>query len=531
MSLSSSIRSRLVDSVPTIDWRLYLLTLLGALAVHIVYKIYVALYISPLRRIPGSLLSRITWTRLKTHVAIGKMAYLGKQDYARYGDIYVCAPNAVSISNPNDIRLLLNNPTVPKGHFYNILRFTGIDNTVSTQDMDLANSRRRQMGPYFNPTYLAKMEKTIMQRGILSVKDKWDRLIAQSSDGVVEVNYSHDFLFASFDTIGTLIYGRQIKELQTNDAATAKWIDTTVTYLGMRSMLQLLPKFPLSLIEWPWDKRYKTLSVYIHESINARREYLAGLAETDGQFKKPTDLLQAFIDAEDPESKVRMSHSQIHGECVLMMLAGADTIAHTVAWTVHLLTLYPAHYKRAVAEVRSKFAAEHLISYSECRTQLPFVEACLYESLRLAPVTGGLLPRMSPKGGVVIQGHFIPEGTMIFVNFASANHHSSSWERPFQFDPTRFLADSELRHNVLTFSSGKRICPGRHLAWWEMLTVLANILKDYDWELPADLTHLGPGVLDEHGYPRQMDSQQFIVVKPANVERDCRLVITKRKEN
>ncbi|KAJ2236198.1 hypothetical protein IWW45_001977 [Coemansia sp. RSA 485] len=528
MSLSF-IRIWPAGAVPTVEWHLYLLALLSALLVHVLYKIYVALYISPLRRIPGSLLSRISWARLKIYVAAGKMSYLGKQDYARYGDIFVCAPNAVSISNPADIRALLNNPAVPKAHYYNILRFTGIDNTVSTQDMDLANSRRRQIGPYFNPTYLAKMEKTIMQRGILSIKDKWDRLIAQSDDGAAEVNYSHDFLFSSFDTIGTLIYGRQIKELQTNDAATARWIDTTVTYLGMRSMLQLLPRFPLSLIEWPWEKRYKTLSVYIDESINARREHLAGLAEGNGEVKKPTDLLQAFIDAEDPESKVRMSHLQIHGECVLMMLAGADTIAHTVAWTVHLLTLYPVHYRRAAAEVRSRFAIGHLISYSECRAQLPFVEACLYESLRLAPVTGGMLPRMSPKGGVVIQGHFIPEGTMIFVNFASANHHSGSWDHPFLFDPTRFLGDSEARHNVLTFSSGKRICPGRHLAWWEMLTVLANILKDYDWKLPADLTHLGPGVLDELGYPRQMDSQQFIVVKPANAERDCRLVITKRK--
>ncbi|KAJ2373893.1 hypothetical protein GGI05_007384, partial [Coemansia sp. RSA 2603] len=335
-----------------------------------------------------------------------------RNDYSKYGDIFVCAPNAICISNPTDVRILLNNPAVPKAHYYNILRFTGIDNTVSAQDMDLANSRRRQMGPYFNAAYLAKMEQVIMHRGILSIKQKWDKLINQSADGVAEVNFGHDLLFSSFDTIGTLIFGRQIKELQVNDAATARWIDSTVTYIGVRSMLQLLPQFPLSLFPWPWERRYKTLSTYIHESIENRRRLLDNISEKGGTDGKPVDLLQAFIDAEDPESKVRMSHAQIHGECMLMMLAGADTVAHTIAWTIHLLTLYPDHYARAVAEVRGRFEPDHLIIYSECRTNLPFVEACLYESLRLAPVTGGLLPRMAPKGGLTIQGHFIPEGVM-----------------------------------------------------------------------------------------------------------------------
>ncbi|KAJ2721094.1 hypothetical protein GGI07_004199 [Coemansia sp. Benny D115] len=497
---------------------------LAVFAALVAYRLVYALYFSPLRNIPGSIFSRLSDVRLKLYIIAGQMAHLGRKEYSAYGDIFVCGKDSICISNPADIRALLNNPNVPKAHHYNILRFTGIDNTVSTQDVELANLRRRQMGPFFKPSYLARMEKTIMERGILSIKSKWDQLITQSASGKAEVNYSHDFLFSSFDIIGTLIYGKQIAELSVNDTKTVRWIDTTVTYLGLRSMLRLLPILsPLSQFPWPWEQRYRTLSKYINESIDRRRKLLA---KTDKQ-KRPTDLLQAFMDAEDPESRVRMSHAQIHGECVLMMLAGADTVSHTIAWTVHFLTLYPEHLKRAMEEVRSAFAPNHVVTYSEGRLHLPFVEACLYESLRLAPVTGGLLPRVSPKGGVVVQGHYIPEGTMIFANFAAANHHHAFWENPYAYDPSRFLNNSEAKHNVLTFSYGKRICPGRHLAWWEMLTVLANALKDYDWSLPSDLTHLGPSVLDERGYPKQMDSQQFIVVKPADAERDCRLVISK----
>ncbi|KAJ2683851.1 hypothetical protein H4R19_006950, partial [Coemansia spiralis] len=367
------------------------------------------------------------------------------------------------------------------------------------------------------------MEPVIMEHGILSIKRKWDRMIEESADGTVEVNYCNDFLFASFDIIGTLVYGRQIEELNTNDAETAKWIDKTVTYIGIRSMAQLLLPGPLLILLRPWEGRYTRLSNYIHESINLRRQHLAALAEKGEARKKPADLLQAFIDAEDPESKVRMCHEQIHGECVLMMLAGSDTTSHTITWTVNLLMLYPAHYRRAVAEVRERFGADHIITHSDCRAHLPFVEACLLESLRLSPVTGGLLPRLSPKGGMHVQGHYIPEGTVVFINLAVANHHPAHWERPHEYDPMRFIRNSEARHNVLTFSHSRRMCPGRHLALWEMLTILANVLKDYDMQLPADYTHLGPHVLNQHGYPKQMDAQQYIVVKPIDAERDCRL--------
>ncbi|KAJ2000292.1 hypothetical protein GGI04_003834 [Coemansia thaxteri] len=457
----------------------------------------------------------------------GYMSQIAKALFANYGDIHVLMPNAVSIGNPADVRALLSNPVVRKADYYKTLRFTGTENTVSARDLELANMRHRQLGPYFNPSYLSKMENKVMRHGILSLRQKWDGLLAQSVDGRAEVNYCEDFLFLAFDTIGTLVLGRQIEELSANDTPTAKSIANTIMYLGVRAMFQLLPRWLAALVLRPWEGRYNKLSAHIHESIASRRELVAALARSGADEIKPADLLQAFIDAEDSESKTRMTPEQIHGECVLMMMAGSDTVSGTLTWAVHLLMLYPQHYGRAVAEVRSQFGQEHTITYSECRAQLPFVEACLYESLRLSPVTGGLLPRVSPKGGLTIQGHFIPEDTLIFVNMFAVNHHATVWDQPSLFNPQRFLDNDSARHNVLTFSMGKRVCPGRQLAWWEMLTVLANILKDYDWALPADYALLGPGVLDKHGHPRQMDETQFIIIKPARPERDCRLVISK----
>ncbi|KAI8322149.1 cytochrome P450 [Martensiomyces pterosporus] len=497
----------------------------------VAYRLIRAYFFSPLRHIPGPILSRLTDLRCELYCATGYMGANARADYERYGDIYVYQPNSIAISNPADVRAVLGSNAVTKAHYYRILDFTGIENTLSARSPELANMRRRQLGPYFNHAYLARMEPVVIKRGILSIKQKWDTLIQASKDGWAEVNYSNDFLFATFGTISTLVFGEQMKELKSNDQSTLDWISSTLMYLGIRSMFSLLPRFPFALLLQPWERQYEQLSSYTNISIAKRRELLSSIGGDgrNAETSKPVDLLQAFLDAEDPESKIRMDPVHIHAESLLMLQAGSETTANTLMWTIHLLTLYPEHYKHAAKEVRSAFGKDHLITYSEARSQLPFVEACIYESLRLAPATGGLLPRVAPKGGIMLSGHFIPEDTVVFVNVAGANLNKGYWEEPHLYNPHRFLDNEEARRNVLTFSSGMRICPGRHLAWMEMLTIVANLLKDYNFELPADCTHLGPGVLDKKGYPRLLDSKFFIITKPTSAARDCRLLISRHE--
>ncbi|KAI8318170.1 cytochrome P450 [Martensiomyces pterosporus] len=115
------------------------------------------------------------------------------------------------------------------------------------------------------------------------------------------------------------------------------------------------------------------------------------------------------------------------------------------------------------------------------------------------------------------------------ANLSGCNLNKKSWHEPHCFDPTRFLNNDEAKRNVLTFGSGVRICPGRHLAWIEMMTTLANILKDYDLQLPDDYTLRGPSVLDERGYPQVMETRHSIVTGSKHPLRDCRLCISKHK--
>ncbi|KAL2864098.1 cytochrome P450 monooxygenase helB2 [Aspergillus lucknowensis] len=492
------------------------LALAGALLVC--WRILDAFVFSPLRRIPGPLAARLTPLRFIYARLPGRVIPAALQDFHAYGDIYISKPRTVTISNPYDVRTVLSASDFRKVDVYHGLNDPVMANLVTFSEPTQASRRRRQIGPYFNPSYLAKMEPLILRNGIQALKAKWDRLLDEHGE-CVEVNYRHDMQLATFDIMSALAFGRELDSLaslKTQKVAIVDWISATAIYIGVSINFRLLLAFPFSRLIRRWLREYADFVQFGKESVARRKEIL-----TAGE-DKPADLLQAFIDAEDPESKVKMSAVEVQAESVGMQLAGSETTAASLTWALHLLTLYPDCHRRAVDEVRGQFPADHLITYAECN-QLPFLEAFLYEMLRYTPITSSFMPRVASKG-IALQGQWIPPGTEIAFNLIAMNNRGDVWDQPERFIPERFLNNKDLKRSILAFSYGGRSCIGRGLAWMEMMTILANILKDYDLSAPADSVY-GPHNLDNDGIPRRMPSKCHIVFAPTDPDRDCRLVI------
>ncbi|KJK79831.1 hypothetical protein H634G_04070 [Metarhizium anisopliae BRIP 53293] len=498
-------------------------------------KVTYRLFLSPLRTIPGSPLSRIfsSYSVVKRVVAQGAKSV--RDDYEAYGDIYVNKPNGVSISNPKDIKMVLTTYEFRKTDIYQMLDIHDQPSIFTNRDPKQASQRRRQIGPYLNHAYLSRMEPLILKYSIMAIKQKWDRLLAEAeakntniggAASSVTVNFRNDTQYATFDTIGALAFGREFKALETDDSTIIRWIEATGFYLGMTK------NFPF-LLFWPLDKliqkkkdMFESFVQYSKESVLQRRQQLNGSSSSHHDKEKPVDLLQALMDAEDPEAetKVRMTPDEVSTESIAMQLAGSESTSFVTSWVIHLLTLYPAYMKRAVDEVRSQFPASHMVGFDECRKRLPFLEACIYETLRYSPITSGFMPRVNPVNGVTIQGHYIPAGTEVAINLHGAHVHKDVWDRPYAYDPTRFLDNDEAKRNVFAFSYGHRNCIGRNLAWVEMMVILANLLKDYDLTLPEDSV-CGPHNVDEFGRPRIMPTRSTLFTTPKYPERDCRIVV------
>jgi helvolic acid biosynthesis cytochrome P450 monooxygenase len=482
------------------------------------------LYFSPLRHIPGSTLSRLFTAHsvLKRVFAEGTSAV--QKDYDRYGDVYVNKPNGITISNPKDIKTVLTSYEFRKTDIYGMLDIKGRASIFTNRDPGQASQRRRQLGPFFNHNFLGRMEPLILKHSIIAIQNKWDRLIEQAGGGPVTVNFRNESQYTALDTIGALAFGREFHALANDDPTIIKWIESTGVYLGTTKNFPLVKWYPFSKLVSHHKTIFDKFVHYSEESVEQRREYLDDPKTTE----KPVDLLQGFIDAEDPESsKVRMTPQEVSTESIAMQLAGSETTSFVTSMVMHLFTLYPEHHRRAMEEVRSQFPLDHLIGFDECRKQLPFLEAFIYETLRYCPLTSGFFPRINPTNGITIQGHYIPPGTEVAINLIGAHTNPEVWDKPHFFDPTRFLDDDTAKRNVFTFSYGHRNCIGRNLAWMEMMVVLANILKDYDISLPEDSV-CGPHNVDELGRPRIMPTRSILFTTPKYPERDCRIVVTKR---
>lgn len=521
-----------IQSIMTVSLVYSLLTLvrdhglvrisISLLGLTLAWRITYELFFSPLRNIPGSLLARLSakHTILKRVLANGPESV--RADYETYGNIYVHKPHGVTISDPRDIRSVLLSQDFRKTEIYSMLDILGRPSIFTTRDPAQASCRRRQIGPFLTHGYLGQMEPLILRYSILAIKAKWDRLIEQNNGKPVTINFRNDTQYATFDTIGALAFGRQFNALANDDPTIIKWIEATGFYLGMTKNFPFLKLYPFSLMIRRSKQMFDAFIDYSRDSVETRRKLLSeGPAD-----EKPVDLLQALIDAEDPESKIRMNPHEVQTESIAMQLAGSESTSFVTSWVIHLLTLYPQHLQRAVQEVRSQFALDHVVNFAEARTSLPFLEACVYETLRYSPITSGFMPRVSNSKGITLQRHYIPRGVEIAINLHGTHINKDAWNDPQFYNPARFLDNEEAKRNVFAFSYGHRNCIGRNLAWVEIMIIVANILKDYDISLPDDSV-CGPHNVDGLGRPKIMPTRSALFTTPRYPERDCRLVISK----
>ncbi|KAI8319306.1 cytochrome P450 [Martensiomyces pterosporus] len=497
-------------------------TLCTGLVGYITWKVVYALYFSPLRNIPGPFLNRISKFPGLVTVARGEITGKMLNYNEKYGSIFVMADRFVIVCDPNDCRLVLGTHAFRKGAMY-----THIDivepNMHLTNDPELSKQRRRQVGPAFSLASLRKMEPTILAAGAQQILDKWNTAIEQSPSGKAKVCYEEDFTLMVFDITSSLGLGKTLRSLASGEVTITRWIKKYFSLMITQVISGELKLSSLSrLITKSLRKDVGEFIAFANQSIEERKQLLAGGAA------KPSDILQAYIDAEDPESKIKMTLSQITSEVIVALHAGTDTTSNTLTWTIHLLMLHPQHYKHAVDEIRSNFDKDHLITFDEAKEKLPYLEACIYESMRMRPVTAPL-PRVVPPGGVTLQGHFIPEGHTCVVFVSAANMNKDTWDEPHIFNPERFIDNEKNKRNILTFSSGVRVCPGRNLAWIEMLTTFANLLNTYDFALPEDALFT-PDNLDKYGQPVAMPQKMAILNVPRFPKRDCLVVISKRQD-
>jgi cytochrome P450 len=184
-----------------------------------------------------------------------------------------------------------------------------------------------------------------------------------------------------------------------------------------------------------------------------------------------------------------------------IIVAGSETLTTALAGAVHYLLRNPSSLSRLIAENRAAFQAEDEITNARAAT-LPYLNAVLTETLRMVPPLPDGLRREVPRGGAVIAGIHVPEGTTVSVPCWASFHSSSNFEDPDSFIPERWLREAapqgdgsastrarfenDQKAAFQPFSIGPHNCLGQPLAWLEMRLILSRLLWNFEMGIPRD---------------------------------------------
>ena len=103
-----------------------------------------------------------------------------------------------------------------------------------------------------------------------------------------------------------------------------------------------------------------------------------------------------------------MTRDEIKATSGILVIAGSETTATLLSGATFLLLKNPSSLAKAVNEVRKSFVHASDITFASVTAQLPYLNACLEESLRLYPPVPTVLPRRTARDGDIINGHFVP---------------------------------------------------------------------------------------------------------------------------
>jgi cytochrome P450 len=229
------------------------------------------------------------------------------------------------------------------------------------------------------------------------------------------------------------------------------------------------------------------------------------------------DLMHYLLTNADPKTGIQLTRKQLEGDSLSLIGAGADTVATTMSAILFYLRDSTA-LRTVTSEVRSAFQSLEEIRSGSRLDSCVYLNACIEETLRLSPVVPAQLPREVMKDGIMIDGHFVPEGTVVGVSAYVVHHNEESFPEPWSFKPERWIpVDDASREDVslareamCPFSLGKRGCIGKKLAYIEMRIAIASLLWCYDLEEAKNAGRNGGGDVDlEEGRRRRDEFQLF----------------------
>jgi cytochrome P450 len=330
-----------------------------------------------------------------------------------------------------------------------------------TANTDLWRERRPIIQPAFHQKALDNL--------IPVTRRAADRLLAdveRSTLGTV-TDIDQFMLNAALEVVGEFLFGSDLSD----DAN--RITGATLEALEIVIKRARVPLSPPRSIPTPGNRVLKrslrTLDSAVSSIVRSRNGIDTGLSPET--FSNLVDLL--LFARED----TKIDLDGIRDEIVTFIIAGHETVASALSWSLALLAAHPEAQDRVATEARAA-SGETLDSKL---SQMPYTQAVFNETLRLYP-PAWLITRKA-LGSDLIDGHDIPAGALIITSPALLHRHPDIWIDPDSFRPERFLG-AYPRESFIPFGAGLRQCIGKDFSYVEGVIMLASLCERLEFSFP-----------------------------------------------
>ncbi len=327
-----------------------------------------------------------------------------------------------------------------------------------TSEGELWRKQRKVIQPAFQSKRIAAQVDMIAEEVAKLVK----RLRAHAHNGPVDVITELTGL-----TLGVL--GRSLldADLSTFDSIGASFAAVQDQAMFELATLSTVPMWIPLARQLRFRRAREDLQRIVDELVARRHD---DLGERD-------DVLSRLIVSAGAEADPRVGQQRLRDELVTLLLAGHETTASTLGWTLYLIDRHPAVRERLHAEATEVLGTE-LPSYADLH-RLRYTTMVVQEAMRLYPAVW-LIPRKA-KLPDQIGPYLVPSGADVVVSPYTLHRHPGFWSEPERFDPQRFDPTAMVerpRYVYIPFGAGPRVCVGSNLGMMEAVLAVAMLARE-----------------------------------------------------
>ncbi|KAL1953223.1 hypothetical protein VTO42DRAFT_3365 [Malbranchea cinnamomea] len=448
-------------------------------------KVVYRLFFSPLRHVPGPFIANVTsqWSIITS--MSGNRARIVDRLHRKYGPVVRLGPSELSFSTPEAIDTIHNMNTVfNKAAIYDYL---GEKSLFSIRDVPTHRKRRRLLNHAFSQHYLFDMEPEF-RRSVKKITD----FIEQSGGEPIDVK--HWFKMYTLDNAGKAFLGASFGALDSEETPQIAKDYDVLFHIWAGEAIFPITMWVLKHIPHPKLKHLFGAHKRIYQyGADKLKEYV----QKYGRVSNRKDLLTKMIGTKenDPDA---LPDKDIEAEIGGLCFAATDTASTTLIYLFWELGRNPDIAARIREELFDAPLVDGAVPYTSTIASR-WLEATLLETLRKYPAGPSGLPRDTPRGGCVIDGVYVPEGTVVSTNTWTVHHDPEHFPDPYKFDPARWLGEVTpgMKARLVPFSKGQFNCIGQPMALFEMKILIATLVKKYHITTPDFMT---PKVVDFEDY-------------------------------